>query len=382
MKKSAKEEKKANPSKSKNTFGRFVRGVLAVMLIVILTIGLIGIVVYKSGEMSLKASTGTQEPSFAIDEAEVEKIRESLSYSNSVAWQDNWIVYEDKIYEYREDTLNFLLLGIDRRGELSSETRLADWKAGQADAIFLLSLCKEDKTLSVIGIPRNSMVNVEVFNNKSECIDTIYDEICLQYAYAGGGELGLAKMTESVSELFEGLPIHGTCAVSYDAVSEVIDRLGGIEVTVPDDMTAYNRAYVQGSTQTLTGKNVVNYLRYRDMHTLGSPTVRLTRQKAFMKTAATRVLQEIKTNPAFVKETYEAVKPYMNTDISIDEAVYIAAHALDCTFSDGSFYQLSGKDKEKYINDKGDYYNEYYLDEEALKSLMMKVFYKEVNLDG
>ena len=70
----------------------------------------------------------------------------------------------------------------------------------------------------------------------------------------------------------------------------------------------------------------------------------------------------------------------MNTDISLDEAVYIAAQALECTLSDGSFYQLSGEDKAKYINDEGDYYNEYYLDEEALKDLMMKVFYKAVKV--
>ncbi len=379
MRKSA---KRAKPSKRKNIFGRIVRVILAFMFIIILTIGLIGIVVYKSGEMSLKASASTQTPNLVIDEAEVAKIRENLNYSNSVAWQDDWVVYEDKVYEYREDTLNFLLMGIDRGGELSSETKLTDWKAGKADVIFLLSLCREDKTLSAIGIPRNSMVSIEVFNDKSECIDTIYNQISLQYAYAGGGELGLAKMTESVSELFGGLPIHGACAVSYDAVSEITNRLGGIEVTVPDDMTAYNRNYTQGSRQTLTGKNVVNYLRYRDMYTLGSPTVRLTRQKEFMKTAAACVLQEIKANPAFVKETYEAVKSYMNTDISVDEAVYIATQALDCAFSEDSFYQLSGEDKAKYIDDEGDYYNDYYLDEEALKSLMMKVFYKEVHVAG
>ncbi len=380
MKENIKKAKRAKNVKRKNTFGKIAKGTLAFMFIIILTIGLAGIVVYKSGEMSLKASASTQTPKLVIDEAEVERIKESLNYSNSVAWQEDWVVYNDKVYEYREDALNFLLLGIDRRGELSSETKLTDWKAGQADVIFLLSLCKEDKTLSVIGIPRNSMVDVEVFDNKNECIDTIYDQICLQYGYAGGGELGLAKMAESVSELFGGLPIHGACAVSYDAVSELTKRLGGIEVVVPDDMTAYNRDYVQGSTQILTEKNVVNYLRYRDMYTLGSPTVRLTRQKAFMKTAAARVLQEIKADPAFVKETYEAVKPYMNTDISLDEAVYIAAQALECTLSDGSFYQLSGEDKAKYINDEGDYYNEYYLDEEALKDLMMKVFYKAVKV--
>ena len=53
------------------------------------------------------------------------------------------------------------------------------------------------------------MVNVEIFNVESEHVETIYNQICLQYGYAGGGELGLQKMKESVSELMCGLPIQG-----------------------------------------------------------------------------------------------------------------------------------------------------------------------------
>ncbi len=365
--------------KKKSWLARIAMGILSTLFVLLLTLGLVGIVIYKSGEMSLKASASSAAPRLEVDEEEVEKIRESLGYNQSVAWQDDWITYDGKVYEYREDTLSFLLLGIDHSGSLSSETELSDWSAGQADTIFLVSLNQEDKALSVIGIPRNSLVDVEVFNSDKECIETIRDQICLQYAYAGGGRLGLEKMTESVSTLFGGLPIHGACAVSFDAVSVITDRLGGIEVVVPDDMTAYKSSYTQGSVQMLTGDNVVNYLRYRDMHTLGSPTVRLTRQKAFMKVAANRAIQEIKSNPAFVKDAYEAIKPYMNTDITVDEAVYIATKALDCTLSERSFYQITGEDRADYI-DEDNYYNDYYLNEDELKKIMIDVFYKEVRI--
>ncbi len=235
----------------------------------------------------------------------------------------------------------------------------------------------------MIGIPRNAMVNVEIFNSESEQVDTIYNQICLQYGYAGGGELGLRKMKESVSELMCGLPIHGACAVSFNAISVITDRLGGIEIVVPDDMTAYNAAYVQGSTQTLTGRNVVDYLRYRQYNTLGSPTTRLGRQKDFMRVAMGRTMQEIKANPVFVKDIYESLKSYMNTDISVDEAVYIASKALDCTLAEQSFYQLAGVDKAEYFvgeNGKQDFYNDYYIDEDALQKIMFEVFYQEVRV--
>ena len=369
--------------RKKSRIRKIAMGILSSALVLLLTLVLVGIIFYKSGEISLKASANMSAPQIYVDAEEINKIKENLEYKDSVAWQDNWVIYDDKVYEYRENTLNFLLLGIDQGGSLSKETDLSDWSAGQADTIFLVTLNQEDKRLSVIGIPRNSMVDVEVYNSEEECIETIYNQICLQYGYAGGGKLGLEKTKESVSDLMWGLPIHGACAVSFDAVSVITDRLGGIEVVVPDDMTGYNSSYTKGSTQKLVGKNVVNYLRYREYDALGSPTTRLERQKAFMKTAAERVMQEIKINPIFVRDIYESVIPYMNTDITADEAVYIASKSLECTLDEQSFYQLTGEDQaEFFIKENGelDFYDDYYLDEDELKRIMIDVFYKQVQI--
>lgn len=356
---------------------------LSTVLIIVLVLGLAGTILYKSGEIALKASANAAEPQMVIDLEEIIKIREEIEYNAGVAWQDDWVVYDGKVYEYRDDMLNFLLLGIDHDGSLSTETKLSDWNAGQADTIFLVSLNQTDKEISVIGIPRNAMVDVEIYNSESERVETIFNQICLQYGYAGGGALGLQKMKESVSELMCGLPIHGACAVSFNAISLITDRLGGIEVVVPDDMTQYDKAFAQGSTQILTGKNVIDYLRYREYKTLGSPTTRLVRQKEFMRVAMGRVMQEIKNNPVFVTDIYKSVKAYMNTDISVDEAVYIASKALDCTLAEQSFYQLSGEDRAEYFvreNGVEDFYNDYYIDKEALQKIMFEVYYREVKV--
>ena len=362
---------------------KIVVGFLSTALMLLLTLVLIGMIFYKSGEMALKASSDMAAPQIYMDAEEINKIKENMKYKDSLAWQDNWVIYNDKVYEYRENMLNFLLLGIDQGGTLSKETELSDWNAGQADTIFLMTLNQEDKRISVIGIPRNSMVDVEVYNSDEECIETIFNQICLQYGYAGGGGLGLEKMKESVSRLMWGLPIHGACAVSFDAVSVITDRLGGIEVIVPDDMTEYNSSYTKGSTQILVGKNVVNYLRYREYDVVGSPTTRLERQKAFMKAAAESAMKEIKTNPIFVKDIYESLVSYMNTDITVDEAVYIASKALECTLDEQSFYQLTGEDKAEYFireNGELDFYDDYYLDDDELKRIMIEIFYKEVQI--
>ena len=94
-------------------------------------------------------------------------------------------------------------------------------------------------------------------------------------------------------------------------------------------------------------------------------------------------MQGLKANPVFVKDIYGSVKSYMNADLSVDEAVYIASKALDCTLAEQSFYQLAGVDKAEYFvgeNGKQDFYNDYYIDEDALQKIMFEVFYQEVRV--
>ena len=355
---------------------------LSAVLILVLSVGLAVVILYKSGEMELKAAASTTAP--VIERSAQETQQQKKALESIVQWQDDWVAYEGKVYEYNENTINILLLGIDQSGRLSGETDLSDWSAGQADTIFLVSLNQGQKSVSIIGIPRNSMVSVDIYNEEKECIDTIYNQICLQYGYAGGGELGLMKMKDCVSELMYQLPIHGVCAISFNAISIMTDMLDGIEVTIPDDMTELNASYSQGARVTLTGKNVVNYLRYRNYNQLGSPTTRLTRQKDFMQAAISKGIAKLKSNPMFVSDVYRAIVPYMNTDITLDRAVYLGAEAIDYRITADSFYQLTGEDKQVDFTTKTgnqDFYDDYYLDDDALQKIIMEVFYHEVVLD-
>ncbi len=368
--------------RKKNKIGRIAVAVLSAVLILVLSVGLAVVILYKSGEMELKAAASTTAP--VIERSAQETQQQKKALESIVQWQDDWVAYEGKVYEYNENTINILLLGIDQSGRLSGETDLSDWSAGQADTIFLVSLNQGQKSVSIIGIPRNSMVSVDIYNEEKECIDTIYNQICLQYGYAGGGELGLMKMKDCVSELMYQLPIHGVCAISFNAISIMTDMLDGIEVTIPDDMTELNASYSQGARVTLTGKNVVNYLRYRNYNQLGSPTTRLTRQKDFMQAAISKGIAKLKSNPMFVSDVYQAIVPYMNTDITLDRAVYLGAEAIDYRITGDSFYQLTGEDKQVDFTTKTgsqDFYDDYYLDDDALQKMVMEVFYHQVVLD-
>lgn len=130
------DEQKEKRKRKRSGLEKVVMCLLSTVLIIVLVLGLAGTILYKSGEIALKASANAAEPQMVIDLEEIIKIREEIEYNAGVAWQDDWVVYDGKVYEYRDDMLNFLLLGIDHDGSLSTETKLSDWNAGQADTIF------------------------------------------------------------------------------------------------------------------------------------------------------------------------------------------------------------------------------------------------------
>lgn len=351
--------------------------------------GLLFLLLYKSGQARLMQSVEASMPdSQQITDMQEELIAREKAGLATVEWQDNWIAIDGKVYAYNEECINLLVLGVDKPGALRQETDYENWESGQTDAIFLVSLNPATKYIYIVGIPRNSMVNVDIYDEENHKLDTVYDQICLQYAFAGGGQAGLDRVKKSVSELFYGLPIHGAFAIGYDAVSVINDMAGGVDVEVLEDLQKENKALVKGETVHLDGKLALDYVRSRNYGELGSPTQRLKRQKQYLTVLIEKLRGEVKKNPILVKDMYAAVSRYMNTDVTLEEVVYLAAEALDYQFGPDSFQLLEGEDKAVLIPEEklgpGEnaepFYNDYYLEEDSIKQVMRNIFYEEVTI--
>ena len=113
--------------------------------------------------------------------------------------------------------------------------------------------------------------------------------------------------------------------------------------------------------------------------------MRLERQKQYLAALAGKMKGQIKKNPMLIKEMYDEVSGYVNTDIGIDELVYLAAQAAGYKFTGKDIYLLQGEDRAVPIvkdgKETGDFYDDLYLNEENLKETMIRIFYKEVRLE-
>lgn len=295
---------------------------------------------------------------------------EILTKEETEKWQEGWVKYQNAIYAYNEEILTFLIMGIDKRNDVEEVAEGTD--GGQADALFLVALNPKDESIKVIGINRNTMTDVDIYDGNGEYTSTVKAQLAIQHGFGNGMEESCEYQKKAVENLFYQLPIHGYAAVNMSAVATINDAVGGVDVIVSKDMTGFNEYFAEGETIHLMGENAFWYVKYRNTDVFGSADMRLDRQKQYLNGFIDAAKQAVHENTAVVIDLYQAVKPQMVTDISVDEAAYLAPILADYAYDEDDFYTLQGKTV------MGEQYEEFYPDEDAMFAMILDVFYEKV----
>ena len=282
--------------------------------------------------------------------------------SNTVTWQG-------KTYKYNQNLSNYLLLGVDKR--TPAETRVGKADAGQADALFLLSLNRKTKEMTMISIPRDTMTDVESFDLEGKSLGKSKDHISLSYGYGDGGAESCKLTQEAVSNLFYGLPIQGYLAMNLDGIPELTKSVGGLTVTVPNNSLEYEYPeFAEGAEVTLTEENTEVFLRSRDVDESQSAIYRMERQKAFLDAFSKKAKECYEQNAKFAADLFVAIKPYTVTNISEDRLMKLFQTADE---GDGyTEWTVPGE------GTQGLSYDEYHVDDDALYTKIMETFYQEI----
>lgn len=279
------------------------------------------------------------------------------------------VLWNGKEYEYNDHLSNYLVLGIDTREK--TETSVGQADAGQADAIYLVSRDRVKNTVTVISVPRDTMTEIETFTPGGESLGKSTDHISLSYAYGDGGHESCRLAREAVSNLFYGLPIQGYCAVNMDGISALVQSVGTVTVTVPNDsLEAEYPEFTAGSQVTLNEENTEIFVRYRDTDERQSALARMERQEEFIRALGAAVKALAAQDSGFAGKLYETMRPYMVTSMGNDEFVRLMQSAAEGGASEG--WTVPGQPVD------GQYYDEYHVDDEALYEKIIETFYTEI----
>lgn len=281
---------------------------------------------------------------------------------------DDAITYKGTRYVYNDHLSNFLFMGIDRREKAETEIGQAD--AGQADAVFMISWDRVEHKLTLISIPRDTMTEIEVFGPTGRSFGMSKDHLSLAYAFGDGGTKSCELMKEAVSNLLCGIPIQGYCAINMDAISLLTDAVGGVTVVVPDDsLEEKYPEFQEGAEVVLDGENTEVFVRHRDTNESQSALTRQKRQSVFLKAYAAKASDLITQDSSFITELYVQLDPYMVTNIGND--IFIKMGEDAASGGTGETFTVPGEGIE------GESFDEYHVDEDALKDMVMEIFYKE-----
>lgn len=288
--------------------------------------------------------------------------------------QEGQIRYNGKTYQYKENLTNILCLGIDSRDGIAKEK--TPGKAGQADCVILAVLDDEAKTIQLINISRDSMVPVHVYATDGSFVEDRTEQLALQYAYGNGRDWSCQLMEQAVSELFYGLPIHGYCALSMNSIADLNDAVGGVTVTVPEELAVMQpKLFTAGETVTLKGELAYHFVHDRAYKSadVASNNKRIARQKAYAVAFVNQLKQGMKGDMTLPVKLYQTAEKQMVTSISLDQAVYLCTEYMNCSFDTENIYTIDGEVT------MGEKYAEFNVDDDTLYQLILDVFYEEVN---
>lgn len=172
---------------------------------------------------------------------------------------------------------NIAVFGVDSRAnELDKNTR--------SDSIMVISIHKKTKDVKIVSIYRDTYVNIK---------DHGYTKINHAYSY-GGPELAISTINQNFD-----LNITDFVTVNFSALTNVIDKLGGITIDITSDELDYVNKYIKDvakingteriyltkpGEQVLNGTQATAYCRVR--YTKGGDFTRAQRQRTVLQQIA------------------------------------------------------------------------------------------------
>ena len=283
--------------------------------------------------------------------------------------EEGQILVDGKVYEYNQELITFLCMGIDSHSGIS-RTKVPG-KAGQADALVLAVINPVTEEIQIINVNRDSITDIEIYDTAGVYMGKERGQITLQYAYGDGREKSCELMEQAVSKLFYGIPIHGYAALDILAIANLNDAVGGVEVTVDEDVAVYMPEWKVGSKVVLQGEEALYYVRHRAAETqeLGTNLRRIERQKEFMTAFVQKLKEKTKGNITFPLSLYDDVKKNIVTSISVEEMTYLANMALNYKFSLSNMRGMTGDLV------MGEDSEEFHVNDADLKQMVIDVFY-------
>ena len=284
------------------------------------------------------------------------------------------ISYNGHNYQYNTNLINIAFMGIDER---YYEVRDA-LNLGCADADMLAVIDTQTGEMKVISLPRDTMVDIDIYSDNGVFLTTKNVQLTLSYSYGDGGEQSCKNVTKAMSRILYGVPIDKYFALNLEGIKPINDAVGGVTLTALYDIP--NAGITKGKEVTLKGDMAEAYVRSRDMDRATAAYERGERQMQYVKAFANQVLGAVKSDFNVVSDLYNTATKYSQTNITLNNATYLAQLMLSKNITSFESYSLTGETTLHPLPSNPAIINAQFVpDEDALMELVLEVFYTQVD---
>lgn len=239
-----------------------------------------------------------------------------------------------------EGYTNLALFGVD--------SRESDLEHSNSDAMMIVSIDHDNKKVKIVSVYRDTFLDVGNQNYRK----------CNAAYMLGGPEQAISMLNRNLD-----LDISEYIAVDFNAVAEVVDLVGGIDLALTAEEIGYMNDYcVETSNVTgkdyqpispeidgeyhLNGVQAVSYARIR--YTAGNDFKRTERQREVIQLVSEKLKE---SSPAELYKIADKVLPMIKTNFDKKELLTTGLAMLTYAIgeSTGFPFELEGRD----IPDKG-----------------------------
>ena len=218
-------------------------------------------------------------------------VQNKVSKINQVDVNEDEIEITEGVKEELADYRNIAILGIDSREDTYS-------LGNRSDCIIIASINNKTKEVKLVSVYRDTYLELTGRN---------LDKVTHAYSY-GGPTLTLSTLNTNLD-----LDITEFVTANFDAVKEIVNDIGGIDITVTDAEATSIPGITSAGTYTLNGEQALAYARIRKIDTDYKRTER-------MRTVISASLEKVKKMSATELNTAaDKVLPRLYTNIDSNE---------------------------------------------------------------
>ena len=275
------------------------------------------------------------------------------------------ITWQGATYRQKSGIHTILVVGYDKS---STDERVGFRDGGQCDFLMLLVVDDKSRTVRQLHIDRDTMTNITILGLSGKPAGHKVQQICLAHAFGDNVAYNDQLTREAVEGFLPGVKVESSISMGFDFIERFNHLVGGVTVTIDDDLSALDPAMVPGATLKLTDRQAFDFCHARMTVGDGLNTSRMRRQRVYIDAAAKLMLNRIKRDGEFASMMVDSVYDITHCTLSKGRLINEINRAASYTLMSQEVLP-----SEHWIGEDG--YLECHVKEEDVMAWVLDVFY-------